>query len=481
MSHRNRRFRFVHLATLTLGLGMAAVAGCSADTGSDESNVTDVQHTDVKDQSIGNCWIYASVGWAESLHLRYSSTALNVSESYITYWHWFEQIVQGDHGHRQVATMSNPDELTTGGFWGVAGEIMLRYGMMEEGTFIPEEAESIRSARQRSAKNAINASLKDGVLSDPEARRDPSKVRAELDAAWELTPEVVDTLNLVFGERVERTVYDDAPAPETGIFLPRSLAVGHLDEGGTRRVITLADAIGTSASWYHFRNRSGEFAWNAEYYPSTDSSRRDFQVRMQRAMHASQPVLLSWLVDFNAMSGNHFMEPPATPGRQGGHLIVVEDYQINNVPGYGTLEAGTLVLDPVVLEAALAPEAELEFIRIKNSWGESLAPDNVEQLEGYHDLYMKYLNGPIAKCHEEGDDKCARTTDETPLRKMILPPERFMQAAAATCDANVYQSSCSGSVLQWCDGGVLERFDCASAEWSCGYDDSYGDYDCLMQ
>jgi hypothetical protein len=381
---------------------------------------------------------------------------------------------------RQVATMSNADELTTGGFWGVAGEIMLRYGIMEEGTFIPEEEEAIRSARQRSAKNAMNASLKDGVLSDPAARRDPAKVRAELDIAWQLTPEVVETLNQVFGDRVERTVYEQAPPAETGILMARNLGVGHLDNGSSRQVISLADAIGTSASYYHYRTRSGEYAWNAEYYPSNASSRRDFQIDMQRAMHASQPVLLSWLVDFNAMSGNHFMEPPETPGRQGGHLIVVEDYQINDVPGYGTLEAGTLVLDQAVLDAALSPEANIEFIRIKNSWGESLAPDNLEQLEGYHDLYMKYLDGPIAKCHEEGDDDCARTTDETPLRKMILPSDSFMTAATNTCDDNVYQSSCSGTVLQWCEGGVLERWNCADADWTCGYSDTYGDYDCLM-
>jgi hypothetical protein len=35
-------------------------------------------------------------------------------------------------------------------------------------------------------------------------------------------------------------------------------------------------------------------------------------------------------------------------------------------------------------------------------------------------------------------------------------------------------------VLQWCEGGVLERWNCADAEWTCGYSDTYGDYDCLM-
>lgn len=483
MPRKSPLLRSHHVALLALGLGAATAIGCSSDdTGSDSSNVTDVQHTDVKDQSIGNCWIYASVGWAESLHLRYTSQELDLSESYVTYWHWLEQISGGAHGERQVQTMKKDDELSTGGFWGVAGEIMLRYGLMAEGTFIAEEAEAIRSSRQRSARNRINQSLKDGVLSDAAARQDPAVVRAELDQAWELSPEVVETLNAVFGPAVERTLYDQVPPADSGIFLASSVAVGHVDQGdGSLRVVTLADAVGTSASSYHYRDRTGEFAWNPEYYPTGDEARRGFQIEVQRAMHASQPVLLSWLVDFNAMEGNHFRRPPETPGRQGGHLVVVEDYQIHNVPGYGTLAAGTLVSDPAVLEAALSPEAEVEFLRIKNSWGESLAPDNVEELEGYHDLYMEYLNGPIAKCHEEDGDACGRTTEETPLRKVILPSQSFLAAATDTCDAAAYASNCSGSVLQWCEGGRLERFDCASAAWTCGYDEGYGDYDCLME
>ena len=36
------------------------------------------------------------LGWAESLHLAATGHELNLSESYMTYWGWFEQIVAGE-------------------------------------------------------------------------------------------------------------------------------------------------------------------------------------------------------------------------------------------------------------------------------------------------------------------------------------------------------------------------------------------------
>ena len=463
------------LKTAVCTLGLLGAAACG-DHGQDSGDVTDVQHSDVKDQTIGNCWVYASVGWAESLVLRYTGNELDISESYITYWHWFEQITTPAHGERRVSTLKDEEdpELKTGGFWGVAGEVMLRYGMMQEGDFIAADAESIRSSRQRQARSAINASLRNGELSDPEKRSDPTVVRAELDKAWELSEDIVAALDQTFGQDVATTLYDRVAPEGVLITRPADYGVGHLDEGGVQRRITLADAIGGANSSGSWNVRRGDYAWQRTSYPSSASRRRDFQIAVQRALHASQPVLLSWTVDFNAMKVNKFEAPPTSPGRQGGHLVVLEDYQINDVPGHGTLKAGETVLDSATLEAALAPEAKVEFFRIKNSWGEDLAPDNVEELAGYHDLYMTYLDGPITKCHEVDGDSCGRKTQEAPWKNSILPSDRFVTAASGTCDVDSYASNCSGNVLQWCDGGTLERFNCVDGDWVCGMSASEG-------
>ena len=139
--------------------------GESDSTGSNSDDVTDVKNSAVKNQAIGNCWVYASVGWAESLRLTHAGEELNLSESWISYWHWYEQIAGGPPSEVAVAALDK-GQIGAGGWFGVAAEIIRRYGVISEGAFIAEEAESARSSRQSSALSAINTSLKTGVLSD---------------------------------------------------------------------------------------------------------------------------------------------------------------------------------------------------------------------------------------------------------------------------------------------------------------------------
>lgn len=428
----NSLARLLRRTALPLALATTSLAvGCDDGVDSNSDDVTDIQNSSVKNQAIGNCWVYATVGWAESLRLTHSGEELNLSESYISYWHWYEQIAGGPSGQSTIARLDK-DQISTGGWFGLAAELMRRYGVINEGKFIPEESEAARSSRQSSALNAINTSLKSGALKDPAARRDRKLVRAELDKAWGLSATTIAALDNTFGPKVEKTLLSSGIkiAADSGITNPASIEVG--------RNITLADAIGTPSSSFDVLKRKGKYAWNEVSFPTGDTARRDFYRKMQTAMHAGMPVIMTWFVDFAALDGqNRFMSPPTTPGRQGGHMTVLEDYQINNVPGFGTLEAGKLVTDPKALEAALSSEATIEFIRIKNSWGTSLAPPNAnDDQRGYYDLYSKYLTGPLTKCTESNGDKCGIKAQVPGLTALVLPPEAFVT------DSKVKEGSC---------------------------------------
>ena len=195
LSLRSLRF----MAPLGLALTAMAAPGCEGESAeSNADDITDVKNSSVKNQAIGNCWVYASVGWAESLHLTQTGKQLNISESWISYWHWLEQLTGGPAGEGAVASLDAKGQLTTGAWFGVAAEIMRRYGVIDEGAFIPEEAEAARSSRQSSALSAINTSLKSGVLSDPAKRKDRKVVRAEMDKAWGLKPEVIKLIDDTF-------------------------------------------------------------------------------------------------------------------------------------------------------------------------------------------------------------------------------------------------------------------------------------------
>jgi len=383
----------------------AAPADDQADT-NDENEIVNIAQTDVERQSIGNCWLYAHASWVESMHKTATGEDFDVSQSYWTYWHWFDQIAGGF-----------TSEVSTGGGWAVANEIVRKYGLMAEKDFVAADTQDEMSSRQSSALSAINASLKSGVLSDPAKRRDKKALRAEMDKAWGLTPAVSTQITSAFGEGVTRTFASSARQAGTSIIRAQDFAVSYsTGPGRAATKKTLADAARD---------------WRQTSYNAND---RQFLIRIQKALHATQPVIVSWFVDFNAMEnregplrGSFNMKTLGDfgPGRQGGHMTVFEDYQAK-LPDGTVLKAGdTLAGDDPRLTKALDPRAQIEFFRVKNSWG-AARPDRAfaPGMPGYHDLYMDYLNGPVKKCAEKNGqtDTTNCPTSQTPLKYVILPP-----------------------------------------------------------
>ena len=429
---RLKKTRWLSLAAL-VGLGCAtSLGGCavnSADddveSGSEEGASTDaitqVNHSKVKRQSIGNCWLYATTSWLESLNKMATGSEVDVSESYFTFFHWFDQIANGASG----------DEVSTGGSFGVAAEIINRYGVMLEKDFIAAETDAEMSARQKSALTSMNAALKDGALKEPAARRDRAKVLAELFKAWNLDKAAQDMIVTTFGSTVSRTIdksYATRKTPTNGKILRAKDFAAKLKDTktGAWKTLTLQDAIGTkgSSSW---SPRTGAFVWQEADYPTDAKSRRAFMKRVQKALHDGQPVIISWFVDFNALSSKatfsvEELARRGGPGHQGGHMTVLHDYEATNVPGFGTLKAGEAAT-PAQLTAALSDETQISFLRIKNSWG-SFRPDRWSDavIPGYHDLMVTYLNGPVKKCSEkDGVTDTTNCFDHTPLWDVTLP------------------------------------------------------------
>lgn len=413
--------RLKHVA-LTAVLAFApAIGGCGDAVGSGDDNITDVQHTDIERQSIGNCWIYAHASWVESLNLAATGKQFDVSQSYWTYWHWYDQIIQ-----------DGVDEIGTGGSYWVANDIVLDRGLMPEAKFVKEDTTAEMSSRQHDALDTMNRELKEGRLATYEARSNGELVRKVLNEAWGLGSTVKSNLNKVFGKDGRRTLRDGPSTKYTSIIKPTAFKVQY-----TKR---------SSSGSVELKNTYLDVAideWQSASYPSwgsnIDSARRALQIRLQRAAHDRQPVIITWDVDFNALEnaegalqGSFNMTTLTNaggPGRQGGHMTVLEDYQVETQQ-YGVLAAG-VTLDPnkpgdkAKLDAALLPSSEIQFLRIKNSWG-TLRPDRefAPGYPGYHDLYLDYLNGPITWCPDVEETKtsenCTGTTN--PFDSIVLPP-----------------------------------------------------------
>ncbi|MBL8610753.1 MAG: hypothetical protein JNL38_25660 [Myxococcales bacterium] len=417
-----KKSRWLAIASM-LALSTTAV-GCAADsTGSSEEeeegastdDITQVNQAKVKRQSIGNCWIYAMHSWAEALNKGATGQEMNLSETYMTYWHWFDQIVNG----------SVSGELSTGGSYSTAAGLIDRYGMIPEATFIPSEAEAEMSSTQSSALSTINASLKSGELADPAVRRDRKKVRAALDKAFNLRPEMVEALNKTFGEGVTRTLDRSYKSrkPYGGILRAKDIparmkdpTTGQIGKG------TLQDALGAGSWW----RREGKFAWQEADYPYDAAGRRAFEVRVQKALHDGFPVIISWKVDFNALTSKAEFSLDELkrrgPGRQGGHMTVLHDYQAE-VPGLGLLKAGEQAT-PDAMQKALSNDTKVVFFRTKNSWG-GIRPDRWSEaaIPGYHELMNAYMQGPIKECAEKNgtSDPTNCPRDVTPWWDAVLP------------------------------------------------------------
>jgi hypothetical protein len=388
-----------------------------------QNAITEVSHTAVERQSIGNCWLYAAASWVESMNLAYQQEQspgapvepLDVSQSYWTYWHWLDQVT----GYMWK------NEISTGGGTWQSNAIMRDRGLMKESDFVNDDTLAEMSGRQSSALSKINAALKDGELAAEAARRDRELVRRVFDDAWGLTADVRAELDKVFGKDGALKLRSGAKVEGTRIIDPASVEVRYARWASNKvqlKNATLVEAIRE---------------WRTVSYPESDSARRQTMIRVQRALHARQPVGITWNVDFNALENGdnerrgsfnlQTLEEAGRPGRQGGHMTVLHDYGAETAE-HGVLEAG-VTLDPNVagdaakLEAALLPGTTIKLLRTKNSWGASRADRAFAPgFPGYHDLWMDYVNGPFKWC-PDGANAGSGCSDETQgLRELLMPP-----------------------------------------------------------
>ncbi len=370
------------LGRSALLLSVLSIAACSAapqdDASSSEDAISDVPHTPVKEQTIGNCWLYASVGWAEALHRSAANETVDLSESYLTYWHWYDQIATASPTTAKVET---------GGFFREATKLMRTYGLVSEAKFIPGDEARPASSRQKLALTRINAALapKSDTNTDTFAgrlakaeQRVPKTIRAVLNDAYELPADVRADLDTTFGKDAPTALTEDRAVPARFIS-PFTFEVTSKASGTAPVISTLAAVI---PQW-------------EEVYLYGDEARAPLR-RMQKALHDSLPVLVTWNVDHASGVGDGtFRKRPTSKLDKwdGAHMTVVEDYQATNVPSFGTLAAGVTVTDPAALNAALSDQSKVAFLRIKNSWGFRASPSGSEDLKGYYDLYADYLFG----------------------------------------------------------------------------------------
>jgi hypothetical protein len=149
------------------------------------------------------------------MHLSRTGEAFDISQSYWTYWHWYDEVINGFG-----------DEIETGGSEGVSFQIIRERGLMAEADFIPEDSVSEMSSRQSTALDKMNAELKTGGRLDTASKRSNRKlVRQVLNDAWGLSEDVKKQLDTAFGTTGKRTYLTSATAKGTKIIRAKDFTV----------------------------------------------------------------------------------------------------------------------------------------------------------------------------------------------------------------------------------------------------------------
>lgn len=370
---------------------MACVNRTFQPTSKSGITTTNIRHTPPKWQSIGNCWLYAVIGWSESLAM-YNGRKEDFSESYLTYHYFAEQLLR----------YNDSSQINTGGTWFKARDLILNYGLMREGDFLPNENGQTYSTTQKTALDYINKSMTSGKLSTD---RSEQSVYAELDAAFGVNMNSLKTKVINANEVQVANKRGNAPTK------------------------TLLQELNnwTSIYWdlpeaYNDVTQlpKGPFALSKE--------NADLLKRVKRALNDRKPVIMSWYVDFNALdnSGIFSMEnliAKRKPGRQGGHMTVIEDYVAHGTnpatqQPFTTPEGSTSAeLKKLALEYG-----EIDYFVVKNSWGGAERLDRSSYVhdneKGFTRLNASYIFGAMPMTDEDGATNGGIATS---LTEFILP------------------------------------------------------------
>ncbi|RZA27290.1 MAG: hypothetical protein EOP10_00650 [Proteobacteria bacterium] len=350
--------------SLLTSLCLAAMS-CHSSEEESAVKVTSVAHSPVKRQSIGNCWLYAQSTWLESMLKTTTGANVNVSETYWTYW---------DMYHKLLRNQPIPEEeLNTGGTWGLSKSIILEYGWVKEDDFIPEEKNKMMSESQACAEDYILAQGREGGTLFAQERT-PELLRAELDKAFSCNGKYKFDMNAAFANRQK--------AEDTQLIDVKTKQERSLKDWLSRWTEA---SVATTNSW-------GPYEGKKIPTESEVGAYKQIEQRIKKALNDHQPVVLSWFVSFNAANKTGLFNISSLAdkgelGSSGGHMIVLYDYTVKNVPNKGSLGEGDLS----EADKALALQGDLDYLVVKNSWGAD-RPDRPWLRDGYSRLSWDYLS-----------------------------------------------------------------------------------------
>lgn len=328
------------LALFCSAFSSFALASVSCKTrsyhGSSDVSATHIPVSSAKRQALGNCWIYATTSWLESVILLNTSPRkeYNFSESYFLYRIYEVRLKDAAHNNRPF-----PDEIYAGGEWSESVDLMNHFGLMREGDFIPHEANDAESKTQLYATEYINNSIRSGLLSHD---RSYEAIEHELDQAFGVQRSNLGG-KVISADHIQtapgRTLREELKHWKE-IYLPYEQPIGGLPQSAKMKQET-----------------------------------RIKLVEIKDHLNQQRPLLAHWWIDFNAVDKQGIlsvaqMRAKGGPGEGGSHMTNLVDYVASgSVPNTNiTFETDEGAVSKELQELALR-YGEIDYLVMRNSWG----------------------------------------------------------------------------------------------------------------
>lgn len=381
-----------------LGLGLpilaAACGGSSADApASRHDDVTSVAPPPPVQQSIANCWVFATNAWIESMSARPpGATAVDLSEAYVSFLYWLDQI-SAPPGPFTEGTLFT---LRATGSWGIAADLLTRFGWMPEAKFLSVATTSTFAERHQRAFQQMEQEIAHGALTTEAARADRRLVAEVLVKAWNLDPEVVSDLTKAFGASFDRDLVNGHATLEgTRVQRLTDITVGW---GSNRDRVSAQDLLGSRAEGEEpfAGKRTGPYAYSDVKVPGSEDKVRGYLRRVQKSLNQDLPVVMSETSDDRDLDANGTYRKPADGVLSDlwyDHAVMVFDLSVMTTK-FGLLPAGTRESRPEALAASLLDDSTIVTLRARNSYWGRYADGSVIPFAGgtaVNDFTLEYL------------------------------------------------------------------------------------------
>jgi hypothetical protein len=336
--------------------------------------IVNIPHTKVKKQTIGNCWIYSTIAMIESIILKTSNKHENFSESYLTYWDFYDKLLP--------TSSVTPKEVIDAGNFPKARLLIRKYGLMRDKDFIPEEANTQGSEVQANSLKAVNESLKNGALAALYGYKLSRQERKAL---------VKGELDRIFNLKMDEKLKHVIKSQELMVVSAKS-----------NELVPLDSELYNWISFPFSNVFSGKLNINELDYNKQielDDNQKKLLKRVKENLNKGFPAMISWFLDTNALENGEFsiknIQKNGIGSNQGGHITVLEDYTASGVDPITGKEfhlgegETTIELKKLALE-----HGKIDYFVIKNSWGDD--PEKTKSYKkdgeyGYHKLNLDYL------------------------------------------------------------------------------------------